>query len=38
MFLDNPNFDELIEDYELSTLISEPHILKVLIQHALTIF
>ena len=24
MFFDNPNFDELIEDYELSTLISEP--------------
>ena len=40
MVLDNPNFNVLIEDHELSTLISEPtsHVLKVLIQHALTIF
>ena len=28
MTLDNPNFNELIEDHELSALISEPTCLK----------
>ena len=39
MTLDNPNFNELIEDHELSALISEPTCFKkILIQHALKAF